>query len=699
MSEKDEIWESFSEEDDIQEFDLEDILKEFHTDGEIEDAEEQEMEPEKAKSEEAEKEMTEPEAGEAEPVQATGSAPVAEETPVLTGDTVRLDDLSTALKESVENPQPVAGAVQIGEEPPKAEPFSEEWEPEYEQPMGDYIPPEPIVFRPKSRLRELKKKLVNGPEKRYYELSEQGVGKLQLGMFLNLLLVLLAIGSTVLFAVNMVQENRMKLMIFIQVFVMLTAGLLGSYRLMEGAADLIRKRFTLNTLLLITFVACCADGVFCLMYEKVPCCAAFSLEMLMCQWSAYQKRITEMGQMDTLRKATMLDGIAKVPDYYEGRPGFLRKEGRVEDFMDHYAEESAPEKALGLYALIALIVSAAVGVTAGLLHSVVLGVRAFAAALLAAVPVTMFITLSRPMAILERRLHKLGTVICGWRGIKEMSGTATYPLGDLDLFPAGSTRMNGVKFYGDRDPDEIVAYATALISADGGGLAPIFNQLLDSRNGYHYEVENLQCYGNGGIGGEVCGEPVLVGVLPFLQDMGVDMPEGTRVNQAIYVAIDGQLSGVFAITYGKVKSSAAGLSTLCSYRGLSPVLITGDFMLTDSFLRSKFGVNTHRMAFPPRADRAELAAKEADEEMPCIAMTTKEGLAATAYAVTGARALKTAYTVGVLIHMIGGVLGLLMMLILAVLGAEDLLTPINLLLYELIWMIPGLLITEWTRSV
>ena len=37
--------------------------------------------------------------------------------------------------------------------------------------------------------------------------------------------------------------------------------------------------------------------------------------------------------------------------------------------------------------------------------------------------------------------------------------------------------------------------------------------------------------------------------------------------------------------------------------------------------------------------------------------------------------------------------------VLAVLGAEYLLTPGNVLLYELIWLIPGFLITEWTRSV
>ena len=49
--------------------------------------------------------------------------------------------------------------------------------------------------------------------------------------------------------------------------------------------------------------------------------------------------------------------------------------------------------------------------------------------------------------------------------------------------------------------------------------------------------------------------------------------------------------------------------------------------------------------------------------------------------------------------MIGGILALLMMGVLAVLGEVTLLNPTNILLYQLIWMIPGLLITEWTRIV
>ena len=48
---------------------------------------------------------------------------------------------------------------------------------------------------------------------------------------------------------------------------------------------------------------------------------------------------------------------------------------------------------------------------------------------------------------------------------------------------------------------------------------------------------------------------------------------------------------------------------------------------------------------------------------------------------------------------IGGILGMLTMLALGYLGSTELLTPTNVLLYQLIWMIPGFLVTEWTRAV
>ena len=621
--------------------------------------------------------------------------PVSEETvrfKPVSEQTVRF----TPVEGGEEAPAPLI--YQPAEQPPRAEPYSEEWEPEYEQPISEYVPQEPIVFRPKSRLHELKHKLVEGPEKRYYQLSEEGLGKLQAAIFLNVLVFLLAAGAAVLYALEMVGAERIRLLIFGQFLALMLSALLGSYQLIEGVADIFRKKFSLNTLLVISGIACAADAVICLQVHRVPCCAAFCLNMSMSLWSAYQKRSTEISQMDTMRKATRLDSLVSSQDYYEGLPGILRGEGQVEDFMDHYNTPSGAEKVFSVYALVALGVSVISGVVATVLGSLHMGIQVLCVSLLVATPATMFITLSRPAALLERRLHKHGSVICGWKGVLGLSKAVAFPLKDTDLFPMGCAKMNGVKFYGNRNPDEVVAYSTALINADGGTMALLFQQLLESRSGYHYDAENVHSYA-GGIGGEVNGEAVLAGTLAFMQSMGVEMPEGTRVNSAVYVAIDGVLSGVFAITYSKIKTAAVGLNTLCAYRGLTPVLTTNDFMLTDSFIRSRFGVNVKRMAFPERSVRDELAQRQPEEDASALALTTRDGLAGMAYAVTGSRALRSSAMVGAAIHLAAGILGLLIMLVLTIVGAGELLTPTNVLLYELIWMIPGLLVTQWTRLI
>ena len=618
-------------------------------------------------------------------------APVGEE-PEAAVDNLEEEDLGDTLRFGKDEMNMIRQAAE------KAEPYSENWEPEYEQPIAEYVPPQPIVFQPRSRLRELKRKLVAGPERRYYELVEQGVGRLQIAMLLCLVVVLISGGALVLHGLGMVREDRMRLMVFGQVFGMLVAALLGSFQLVNGGANLLKGRFTTDAMLLVTFVACCVDGVLCLTQLRVPYCAAFSVEVLMSLWAEYQRRNTEMGQMDTMRKATRLDGVVKSPEFYDGRPGLLRTEGQVEDFMDHYNAPSTPEKVLSRFMLVGALIAVVLGVAGGLLHwDYRMGIRLGTAAMLAVAPASGFVALTRPAAVLERRLHRVGAVICGWRGVTGLRGAVTVPVADEDLFPLGSVKMNGVKFFGSREPDLVVEYATALIAAEGAGLTGLFSHLLDSRNGRHFEVENFRTY-NGGLGGEVEGEPVLIGTHSFLRDMGVEVPAGTRVHQALYAAIDGELAGVFAVSYGKNRNSAMALGALCGYRNLTPVLICGDFMLTESFLRSRFGINTRRIAFPSLDMRKELAAKKPEEEMASLALTTNDGFLGMAFAVSGARTLRTASILGVVLHMVAGVLGLVIVALLALVGAEEMLTAENLMLFELLWMVPGLLITEWTRN-
>ena len=163
--------------------------------------------------------------------------------------------------------------------------------------------------------------------------------------------------------------------------------------------------------------------------------------------------------------------------------------------------------------------------------------------------------------------------------------------------------------------------------------------------------------------------------------------------------MDGQFSAVFALQYTRNKSTAAGLRTLCGYRRVKPVLTACDFILTDHFIREKLSVNVRRMAFPEREMRRRLAATPIPEDAPVVALVTKGGLASKAYAVTGARALRATLNIGSVVHMVAGVVGLAAVAALVLSGAFDTLNALNLLGFSLVWTVPGILITEWTRYI
>ena len=91
--------------------------------------------------------------------------------------TIRIDTLSDVRSEASPD-------VPAGQEP-DAESDSADAGTEEAQPAK-----EPIPFSPRARLRELKTKLIAGPEKRYYELEEIGVGKLQVAILPSLPCVL-----------------------------------------------------------------------------------------------------------------------------------------------------------------------------------------------------------------------------------------------------------------------------------------------------------------------------------------------------------------------------------------------------------------------------------------------------------------------------------------------------------------------------
>ena len=86
-----------------------------------------------------------------------------------------------------------------------------------------------MIQRPKSRLKELRQKLVQGPEQRYYALSERGAGKLLGALAVNGVLMLLCIAFTTVCTLRGLPADQLRLVVFVQFLTMLLSALLGCF--------------------------------------------------------------------------------------------------------------------------------------------------------------------------------------------------------------------------------------------------------------------------------------------------------------------------------------------------------------------------------------------------------------------------------------------------------------------------------------
>lgn len=533
-------------------------------------------------------------------------------------------------------------------------------------------------------------------EQRYREAAE-GLGGALTRLFISLGAAVVALGLSVAQSAGWITlSGGVSFPPFVEIALLLVCALMAFDVLADGLGQLAGRHFTLNTLAVLGTVLSLIDGVFCLLNGTSTYCPLACLLLLCAQWGLYLNRRARMAAMDLARRCDQGEALAREHAVLGKRPGVLRGDWDREAFLAANEELPVPERILRWYGAAVPLISLVCALAFGggkpqrILHD-------WTAILLAGTPVMAFVVVWRPLAILARQLQGCGAALAGWQGVQLLCGKLAFPITDEDLFPGGKLKMNGVKYFGDCPPETTLSYGTSVILASGSGLAGVFETLLSARNGRKYPVSNLKTYDAGGVSGEIGMDSVLVGSLRFMQSMGVDMPRSTRVSQAVYVAVNGELAGVFAISYGVTRAAADTLGALARCRGVTPVMATRDFMLTQTFLRAKFRVDTRSMFFPPMAARAELGKRRAPADAPQAALLAQEGFVPAAAAVIGARSLHRCTLLGVLAVMVSGLVGMIVAAVLASLGAEALLSAGNLLKYMALWALPCFLLSMWTR--
>ncbi len=468
--------------------------------------------------------------------------------------------------------------------------------------------------------------------------------------------------------------------------------LLCRHVLVRGFSMLARRRCVGELLISLSALAAAGDCAVCLLLSErtavTPYAAAACGALMFGQWAAVRE---SRGMYDTFRAAGMDDP----PPYLitDTARGACKQRGTLPGF---YTAAMRPDGSALIQTVLLPVILMGSFVFAGL-TSLGKGRGAdfllnWSITLAAGGTFALPLCWALPWGRLAGHLQKTGCAVAGWAGAERISRRRCMILTDTDLFPPGTVQLNGVKLYAE-ERGKALSYAAAMASRAGSGLERLFETLLRGEGIVSEDLaEDFSFYEEGGWSAAIRGESVLLGTASFLRKMEVRLPGDINLKTGLFLAIDHHLTAVFAVKYHAAENVDFALRMM--RRGhITPVLASRDPNIDPELLKRKFHKGV-RVEYPGLADRIALSEAEEDRDLP-RALLFREGLLPFAEAVVGSRRLCGAVRRSTLISLAGSAAGVLLAFYLLSRQAYDLLNPLSLLLFLLLWTLPVLLISDW----
>lgn len=398
-------------------------------------------------------------------------------------------------------------------------------------------------------------------------------------------------------------------------------------------------------------------------------------------------------QAETRREAFQLVNVGGEPPYVAScvDVGLCKQKGRLAGFY-HMTDKPDPARRWQWYLtpllLSAATVLAAVVCLTGRCMERFLWV--WSAHLTVALPLSLPLTAALPLQRLQHRLTRGGSALAGYAGAPALSRSRQLLVTENDLFPTGTVAFNGYKVYGE-ERIKMLSYAAGMAQEAHSQLAPLFRQQLAAEGGFSARVDDLRFCEEGGVTGTIRGETVAMGSAYFMRKQKVPLPHDLKLQTGVFLAVDGVLGAIFVIKYQPSRNVDWALRAL-RRAGLRPVLAVRSGNVTPGLLKRKFGFDG-KPVYPNVS--ARLALSDVMEQRGKIpnAVIYREGLMPLAEAVIGSRRLRSVVRTGTWLCYLGAVVGLLLTYYLTSVGSYGTLSPLYMLGFLVLWLLPALLLS------
>ena len=291
------------------------------------------------------------------------------------------------------------------------------------------------------------------------------------------------------------------------------------------------------------------------------------------------------------------------------------------------------------------------------------------------------------------RLARAGAAMAGHYGAARLSSSRRLVVTDTDLFPPGAAVLAGLKLYGE-EKNRALSYAATLAVQGGGVLGRVFADVCRSSRVEYQGLEHFHIHEDGGLSGMIRGETVLVGTAAFMRRKAVRLPPRLPSKTPVCLAVDGTLTAVFAVKYTAADTVDLALRAM-RRNGLQLTLAVRDASVTSKLLRARFGSDCGAVR-PELGERLSLSDPEREAEGPS-GLLYREGLLPFVTLAVASRRLCQTAAVGNLLSLFSSITGTLLGFYLTFTGSYQVLTPVLLMTYLLLWVAPMLPLV-WTAD-
>jgi len=274
-----------------------------------------------------------------------------------------------------------------------------------------------------------------------------------------------------------------------------------------------------------------------------------------------------------------------------------KKTTNIKDYLKNAFSEDLYEKKVAPLMLFTVIVGAVAALFAFFMNDgVIPAVAAFTAVTCAGCPIAAIFCCNLPLSLLSKKLAGYGAMLAGHPAAEAIANANAVAFDAADLFPKGTIKLYNMQVIESGAVDKYIASASAILTAAGSPLAPIFEEILETNNEEIPVADSIKYETNMGVSGWIEDSHILVGNRTLMEAHNIKAPnlelDKKILRQGyfpLYLACDQQLCALFVVGYEADEEITYELRNLCN-TGVTMLINSNDPNLSEEMLCDYFGL-------------------------------------------------------------------------------------------------------------